>query len=48
LADLYQITGKEQYLAAARLFEQPDILDPLAVEQRQKMLLQVEFGGMVE
>jgi DUF1680 family protein len=33
LADLYQITGKERYLAAARLFEQPDILDPLAAHR---------------
>ena len=33
LADLYQITGKERYLSAARLFEQPDILDPLAARR---------------
>jgi DUF1680 family protein len=33
LADLYQITGKERYLATARQFEQPDILDPLAAHR---------------
>jgi len=33
LADLYQFTGKERYLSAARLFEQPDILDPLAARR---------------
>ena len=30
LANLYGLTGKEQYLHAAHLFEQPIFLDPLA------------------
>ena len=33
LANLYGLTGKERYLATARLFEQPMFLDPLAAHR---------------
>jgi len=33
LANLYGLTGKEQYLRTARLFEQPAFLDPLAMHR---------------
>jgi DUF1680 family protein len=33
LVDLHQLTGQEHYLATARLFEQPEILDSLAAQQ---------------
>jgi DUF1680 family protein len=33
LANLYGLTGKEQYLRTARLFEQPIFLDPLAAHR---------------
>jgi DUF1680 family protein len=33
LANLYGLTGKEQYLRTARLFEQPAFLDPLAAHR---------------
>ena len=33
LANLYGLTGKEQYLHTARLFEQPAFLDPLAMHR---------------
>jgi DUF1680 family protein len=36
LVNLYGVTGKEKYLATARLFEQPSILDPLA-ERRDEL-----------
>ncbi len=33
LANLYGLTGKQQYLDTARLFEQPSFLDPLAARR---------------
>jgi hypothetical protein len=33
LVNLYAVTGREQHLAAARLFEQPAFLDPLAMRR---------------
>jgi len=33
LANLYGLTGKQQYLSTARLFEQPIFLDPLAMNR---------------
>ena len=33
LANLYGLTGKQQYLDTARLFEQPGFLDPLAAHR---------------
>ena len=35
LANLYGLTGKEQYLHTAHLFEQPIFLDPLAAASRR-------------